>query len=131
LLILKYESYFDKVNNPSDGAYYIETITNQIAEKALNLFKDIERNGGFLKQLKEGTIQRKIKESALKEQLQFNNNEDILVGSNKHQNPNDTMKDALKLYPFVKINPRKTLIEPIFEKRLTEILEQNRLKNED
>jgi methylmalonyl-CoA mutase len=131
LLILKYESYFDKVNNPADGAYYIETLTHQLAEKALILFKDIEANGGFLKQLKENTIQRKIKESAEKEQKQFDDEEAVLIGTNKHANPNDSMKDALELYPFVKIKSRKTLIEPIIEKRLSETLEQKRLKNED
>ena len=130
LLILKNESYFDKVNNPSDGAYYIENLTNQLAEKALIVFKDIEANGGFLYQLKEGIIQRKIKESATKEQEQFNNGEAVLLGTNKHQNPKDKMKDDLELYPFVKTNQRKTLIEPIIEKRLAETLEQERLKTE-
>ena len=130
LLILKHESYFDKVNNPADGAYYIETITNQLAEKALELFKNIEANGGFLKQLKEGTIQRKIKESADKEQQQFNAGDIVLTGTNKHANPSDKMKDNLELYPFVKTNLRKTLIEPIIEKRLSEALEQERLKRE-
>ena len=130
LLILKHESYFDKVDNPADGAYYIETLTNQLAEKALTLFKDIEKNGGFLKQLKDGTIQRKIKESELKEQHQFDNGEDILLGTNKHPNPNDRMNHELEIYPFVKTNQRKTLIEPIIEKRLSEKLEQQRLKNE-
>ncbi|RKE92291.1 methylmalonyl-CoA mutase subunit beta [Ichthyenterobacterium magnum] len=130
LLVLKHESYFDKVDNPSDGAYYIEDLTQQLSEKALNLFKEIETNGGFLKQLKEGTIQRKIKESANKEQEQFNANEEILLGTNKHPNPNDKMKDSLELYPFVKTNSIKTLIEPIIEKRLAETLEQNRLKTE-
>ena len=130
LLILKHESYFDKVNNPADGSYYIETLTEQLAENALKLFKDIEANGGFLEQLKEGTIQRKIKESALQEQNQFNNNEEILLGSNKYPNPEDKMKDELELYPFMKINKRKTLIEPIIEYRLSEQLEQNRLKQE-
>ena len=43
LLILKHESYFDKVNNPSEGAYYIESLTKQLAEKALVLFKDAKR----------------------------------------------------------------------------------------
>jgi methylmalonyl-CoA mutase len=131
LLILKHESYFNKVNNPADGTYYIEEITNQLAEKSLELFKNIEANGGFLKQLKEGTIQRKIKESAHKEQQQFNNGEEVLLGSNKHPNPNDKMKHDLELYPFVKTNQRKTLIEPIIEKRLAEKLEQERLKKED
>lgn len=130
LLILKHESYFDKVNNPSDGAYYIESLTSQLAEKALTLFKDIEANSGFLKQLKEGTIQRKIKESATKEQQQFDTGETILLGTNKHPNLNDVMKNELELYPFVKTHQRKTLIEPIIEKRLAETLEQKRLKHE-
>ncbi|MBP0904360.1 methylmalonyl-CoA mutase subunit beta [Mariniflexile gromovii] len=130
LLILKHESYFDKVNNPSDGTYYIESLTQQLAEKSLTLFKDIESNGGFLVQLKEGTIQRKIKESAAKEQQQFNDTEIILLGTNKLPNPNDAMKNELEIYPFVKTHQRKTLIEPIIEKRLAETLEQKRLKNE-
>lgn len=131
LLVLKHESYFDKVDNPADGAYYIETITQQLAENALAIFKDIEANGGFLHQLKDNTIQRKIKESAQKEQQQFDSTEEILLGSNKHPNPQDRMKAELELYPFVKINKRKTLIEPIIEKRLAETLEQNRLKEEN
>jgi len=130
LLILKHESYFNKVSNPADGSYYIESLTQQMAEKALALFKSIEVNGGFLKQLKQGTIQRKIKESATKEQDLFNNKEEILVGTNKHPNLNDKMKHDLELYPFVKQKKRKTLIEPIIEKRLAEKLEQERLKNE-
>lgn len=130
LLILKNESYFDKVDNPSDGAYYIENLTSQFSEKALNLFKNIEEHGGFLAQLKEGIIQKKIKESAAKEQTQFDSGDLVLLGTNKHPNPKDKMKDDLELYPFVKHNPVKTLIEPIIEKRLAEKLEQERLKSE-
>jgi len=47
LLILKSESYFDKVENPADGSYYIESLSQQLAEKALDLFKQIENAGGF------------------------------------------------------------------------------------
>lgn len=130
LIILKRESYFDAVSNPADGTYYIEAITKQLSEKALLLFKDIEAQGGFLKQLKEGTIQRKIQESATKEQDQFKNQEKILLGTNKHPNPNDRMKEELELYPFVKIKPRKTLIAPIIKRRLSEEVEQERLKTE-
>ena len=130
LLVLKNESYFDKVNNPADGAYYIESLTEQLAEKALALFKDIEANGGFLSQLKEGTIQRKIKESADKEQADFDAEKLILLGTNKHPNPADKMKNDLEVSPFLKIEKRKTLIEPIIEKRLSENLEINRLKEE-
>ena len=130
LLVLKHESYFDKVNNPADGAYYIENLTQQLAEKALELFKDIEKNGGLITQLIEGTIQRKISESANKEQELFDNGKEILLGTNKYPNKNDSMKNDLELYPFVKQNPRKTLITPIIEKRLAEKLEQERLSQE-
>ncbi|CCG53892.1 Methylmalonyl-CoA mutase small subunit [Flavobacterium indicum GPTSA100-9 = DSM 17447] len=130
LLVLKHESYFDKVNNPADGAYYIETLTQQLAEKALDLFKDIEANGGFITQLIEGTIQRKISESAVKEQELFDSGKEVLLGTNKYPNKNDQMKNDLELYPFVKQNARKTLITPIIEKRLAEKLEQERLNNE-
>ena len=130
LLILKNESYFDKVNNPSDGSYYIESLTQQLADKALVLFKDIEANGGFLKQLNEGIIKRKIQESADKEQDLFDSGKEILLGTNKHANKDDRMKHDLELYPFVKIKPRKTLITPIIEKRLAEKIEQERLEKE-
>ncbi|SEQ74639.1 heterodimeric methylmalonyl-CoA mutase small subunit [Hyunsoonleella jejuensis] len=130
LLVLKHESYFGAVDNPSDGAYYIEALTQQMADKALALFKDIEATGGFLKQLKDGTIQRKIKESATKEQEQFNAASEVILGSNKHPNTTDKMKDNLEIYPFLKTKKRKTLIEPIIEKRVTETLEQKRLKTE-
>ena len=131
LLILKEESYFDKVNNPADGTYYIENLTNQLAEKGLELFKDIEKNGGLISQLIDGTIQRKIGESAEKEQALFNEGKEVLLGTNKYPNAQDQMKNDLELYPFVKQNPRKTLITPIIEKRLAETLEQERLASEE
>jgi len=131
LLILKNESYFDKVNNPTDGSYYIESLTEQLAEKALLLFKDIEANGGFIKQLIEGTIQKKIQESAIKEQELFNDGREVLVGTNKYPNKSDKMKYDLELYPFVKQKPRKTLIIPIIEKRIAEKMEQERLSQEE
>ena len=131
LLILKNESYLDKVNNPADGSYYIETLTQQLSEKALDLFKDIEKNGGLISQLKAGTIQRKINESAQKEQELFDTGKEVLLGTNKYPNQSDFMKHDLELYPFVKQNGRKTSISPVIEKRLAEKIEQERLKFEE
>ena len=131
LLILKEESYFDKVNNPADGTYYIESLTEQLAEKALVLFKDIEAKGGLISQLIDGNIQKKIQESAQKEQELFDSGKEVLLGTNKHPNKNDKMKHDLELFPFVKYNPRKTVIVPIIEKRLAEKIEQERLKLEE
>lgn len=130
LLVLKHESYFDKVNNPADGAYYIENITQQMAEKALLLFKEIEAAGGFITQLIEGAIQKKITESAIKEQELFESGKEVLLGTNKYPNKDDRMSHDLELFPFVKTKPRKTLITPIIEKRLAEKIEKERLDNE-
>lgn len=130
LIILKKESYFDAVANPADGAYYIEALTQELAAKALSLFKEIEASGGFLKQLREGTIQRKIKESAQKEQEAFDQGAIQHLGTNIHPNPKDRMKNNLELYPFIKQKPRKTIIEPIIARRLAEKLEQERLQSE-
>lgn len=130
LLILKHESYFDKVDNPADGSYYIESLTQQLAEKSLALFQELEANGGFIQQLKDGAITRKIQESAAKEQALFDEGKTVLLGTNKHPNKADRMKHDLELFPFVKIKGRKTLITPIIEKRLAEKIEQERLQTE-
>ena len=131
LLILKHESYFEKVSNPAEGSYYIENLTHELAAKALEIFKNIEKGGGFVTQLVDGVIQKKIAESAGKEQEEFDKGELVLIGSNKFPNPEDRMKEELELYPFLKHKPRKTLIAPILEKRLTEKYEIERLKQEN
>ena len=130
LLILQQESYLKEAQNFADGAYYIDAITNQLAEEALSIFKQIENAGGFLKQLKEGVIQKKIAENEKKEQEKFNNKEIVLLGTNFQQNENDSMKNNLELYPFVKQRNIKTLLTPIIRKRISENLENERLKNE-
>ena len=130
LIILKHESHLDKVNNPADGTYYIEKLTQQLSEKALVLFKDIEKGGGFLKQLKAHSIQKKVKESAARELALFNAGQEVLVGANAYQTDLDLAKENLEKNPFVISNPRKTLIEPIIEKRLAAEQEQQRMKNE-
>lgn len=131
LHILRHEAYFDRVNNPTQGSYYIDSLTTELAEKALDLFKDIEANGGFMKQLKEGTIQRKIKESAEKEQKKFDTNEIKILGANLFPDSEEKMKEDLERSPFIKFEERKSLIEPIIEKRLSENLEKKRLQNEN
>lgn len=130
LLILQQESYLKEAQNFADGAYYIESITHQLAEKALHIFKQIEQGGGFVKQLKEGIIQKKISESATKEEAKFNAQEIVLLGTNLQLNPIDKMKNDLELYPFVKQRNVKTLISPIVRKRLSESIEKKRLEDE-
>ncbi|CAM1373318.1 Methylmalonyl-CoA mutase [Tenacibaculum litopenaei] len=130
LLILKEECEMETPHTIANGVYYIEALTQQLVQKALEIFKQIEKGGGLLKQLKEGTIQRKINESAQREQADFDRGELVLLGTNKIQNDNDRMKGELQKSPFLKERKEKTLLQPILPKRLAEKLEQKRLENE-
>ncbi|MEA1785066.1 methylmalonyl-CoA mutase subunit beta [Arenibacter sp. GZD96] len=130
LLVLKHESYLSAVAHPADGSYYVESVTQQLAEKSLALFKSIEQGGGFLAQLKAHTIQKKIKENAAKEQQRFAEGKEVLVGTNAYALPDEKMKVELQRYPFVKTNRIKTFLEPIIIRRLAEVLEQKRLDHE-
>lgn len=130
LLILKNESYFDKVSNPTDGSYYIENLTQQLSENALELFKKIEKNEGFIDQLFKGQLQKMIKTSAEIEVSKLENQDFVMVGTNKYENKEDKMTHELELYPFLKKKSRKTLLEPIMETRIASKIEQERLAQE-
>jgi methylmalonyl-CoA mutase len=82
-LILKEEAYFDKVADPSAGSYYIENLTNLIAENAWKLFLEIEDQGGFLSCLKTGLIQKKLSESASRRKSDIASGKEILLGTNR------------------------------------------------
>lgn len=78
-LILKEEAYFDKVADPAAGSYYIENLTNMIAENSWKLFIETEDHGGFLSALKSGLIQNKISESAAKREKEIENETRIQI----------------------------------------------------
>ncbi|MGB5403048.1 methylmalonyl-CoA mutase subunit beta [Robiginitalea sp.] len=130
LLLLRHESYFSSVSNPADGSYYIESLTDQLGQKALELFKTIEKGGGFLSQLQAHTIQKKIIESAEKEQKAFDKGGRILVGTNKYPNTEDRMQEILEKNPFRTMRKVQTRIAPILAKRLSESNERKRLEDE-
>lgn len=58
--LLKEEAFFDKVNNPADGSYFIEYLTTEIANKAWILFKEIESKGGFINCVDNGFIKSEL-----------------------------------------------------------------------
>ncbi len=127
LIILKKEANFTKALNSSEGNYYLESISRQLADKSLELFKLIEKSGGFLSQLHKGKIQEKIAENAQKEQDAFDKGELVLVGTNKYINK-DEKPEEINFYPFLKKRNGQTLIRPIIAKRLAEEVEEKRLK---
>ena len=130
LLIIKHETYIDKVKNAADGSYYINSLTNTIAEESLRIFKDIENNGGFISALEKNIIQKRIDKSHRIEQELFNNNKEKLLGINIFTDIDQKIKSEINKPIFTKSNTRKTKIKPISEIRLAEEIELSRIKNE-
>ena len=126
LIILQKEAGFNQALESTKGDYFLEEMTYKLAEKALDIFKQIEKSGGFLAQLYKGKIQQKIAETAQKEQSDFDEGKIVLVGTNKYINKNEEVKD-IEIYPFLKKRSGQTLIRPIVPKRLAEKLESQRL----
>lgn len=98
-LILQEEAYLDKVADPGAGSYYIETLTEKIAEKSWKLFQEIEAKGGFHKCLKEGFIQDQVKTSREEKVSAYKEKKKVLVGVNKYQ-PDVILNSKFKIQNF-------------------------------
>lgn len=117
-LLIQKEANFDKFLDPISGSYFVENVSENMIKNALDLFKKIEADGGFLKSLYAGSIQKMIQKSADKEQAAFDEGKIILIGVNKFRNP----KDKIQAKEMQKTNTR-TVISPIFTKRLAKKVE--------
>lgn len=89
-LLLKEESHFDKITDPSSGSYYIETLTSALAEQAWKLFLETEETG-FYEALKAGRVQDAINASANARFNAMANRREILLGTNQYPNFNEAM----------------------------------------
>ncbi len=85
-LLLKEESYLDKIVDPAAGSYYIETLTDSIAEQAWKLFLEVMEMGGFVAAFKKGFVQEKIKKTANQRDIAIANRREILIGTNQYPN---------------------------------------------
>ncbi|MCD7970740.1 MAG: acyl-CoA mutase large subunit family protein [Alistipes sp.] len=88
-LLLKNESHFDSVVDPSGGSYYIEKLTQSIAEQAWALFREVEDKGGYIEAFKAGFIQDKIEEAANNKDKNIATRRQILLGTNQYPNFNE------------------------------------------
>ncbi|WP_100616166.1 methylmalonyl-CoA mutase family protein [Confluentibacter citreus] len=93
--ILKEESYFGKVANPVDGSYYIEEVSTKIAEKALELFKVIEAQGGFYKAFESELIQQQIAQIRQEKIKLISQRRLPMVGVNKYPNLMETVSSKV------------------------------------
>jgi Methylmalonyl-CoA mutase, N-terminal domain/subunit len=84
--ILKEEAHFDKVVDPAAGSYYIENLTDSIANAAWELFKQVEAKGGYIAAFKENFIQSLIKETSANRDKRIATRRDTILGTNQYPN---------------------------------------------
>jgi methylmalonyl-CoA mutase len=94
-LLLKHESHFDNVTDPSGGSYYIETLTQNIAEQAWALFKQVEDKGGYIAAFGEGFVRETIEGAAAAKDKEVATRRIVLLGTNQYPNFNETADDAV------------------------------------
>jgi methylmalonyl-CoA mutase len=93
-LLIKEESHFDRIVDPSAGSYYIEHLTDALAQEAWKIFLKVEDEGGFLAAVKAGTVQDDINATNVKRHGDAAKRKEFLLGTN--QFPNFTEKSEGK-----------------------------------
>ena len=94
-IILKEEVYLDKVVDPSAGSYYIENLTQLIAEAAWKVFLEVEEKGGMIEAVKSGFVQDLVEKSAGQRLDDIANRRIIQLGTNQHPNPAEQMLEQI------------------------------------
>ena len=81
--ILAYETGIPNVIDPLGGSYYVETLTTELEREAEMLFEQIAEIGGVVRGLETGWLQRKINESAARQQWEIEQHRRVIVGVNE------------------------------------------------
>ncbi|MFI5141112.1 MAG: methylmalonyl-CoA mutase [Bacteroidia bacterium] len=94
-IYLQQETNICKVVDPWGGSYYVEYLTQQIAEKAWALIEEVESLGGMTKAIESGIPKMRIEEAAARKQARIDSSKDIIVGVNQYQTSEKTVIDIL------------------------------------
>ncbi|MDB4178437.1 methylmalonyl-CoA mutase [Flavobacteriaceae bacterium] len=93
-LYLQKETNITKTVDPWAGSYYVEKLTQEIAEKAWSHIEEVEALGGMTKAIKSGVPKLRIEEAAARKQARIDSGQDIIVGVNQFKLENE---DALHI----------------------------------
>lgn len=88
-IILKEESHLDHVIDPAGGSFFVETLTNEIANSTWKLLQLIEEKGGMLEAIKSGFIKEDIEKVVQLRKKDFAKRKSVLVGTNMYANPKE------------------------------------------
>ena len=96
-LYLQHETQIIKAVDPLGGSHYVEQLTHDLAEEAWKLLQEIEALGGMTKALEAGLPKQRIEEAAAIKQARIDSNQEILIGVNAYQPPEETPLETLEI----------------------------------
>ncbi|MDW0111318.1 methylmalonyl-CoA mutase [Sporosarcina aquimarina] len=96
-LFLQEETMMTKTIDPWGGSYYVESLTNDLVEKAWELIEEIEELGGMAKAIETGLPKMKIEEAAAKRQAKIDSKSETIVGVNKYRLDQEEPIDILDI----------------------------------
>ena len=96
-LFIQEETDICRFVDPYGGAYYVEKLTHELAEKAWNLILEIESLGGMATAIEAGIPKLKIEEAAARKQARIDSGADKIIGVNCFQVEDDTNIDILEV----------------------------------
>jgi methylmalonyl-CoA mutase len=105
-ILLKEESNIDKIADPAGGAYYIENLTASVAEQAWKIFMEVQERGGFLAALRDGYIQKQVRDMANRRDLNIALRRENLLGINQFPNFGEVIIQELPSTVFEPVDSR-------------------------
>lgn len=132
-IILKEESYFDKVVDPGAGSYYIESLTQSLVDNAWQLFLRIDESGGYSKNFVKGFIREEVMKTVTRRTELISSGKEVLVGTNRYPSFQEAIREQVDpeiAFRKVKENPGR-IAEPHLPARAGEEFEKLRLAVEE
>jgi methylmalonyl-CoA mutase len=94
-IYLQEETGICKVVDPWAGSYYVESLTNELMEKAWRLIQEVESLGGMTKAIETGLPKMRIEEAAARRQAKIDSGREVIVGVNKYRLDHEEPLDVL------------------------------------
>jgi len=96
-LVIAEETGVTNVVDPLGGSYYLESLTNSVANEARKLIAEVEDMGGMTKAVIAGMPKSRIEEAAARKQARIDRGEEVIVGVNKYKSETGEKVDLLKI----------------------------------
>ena len=96
-IYIQQETNITKEVDPWAGSYYVETLTNEIAEKAWALIEEVEKLGGMAAAIETGIPKMRIEEASARTQARIDSGSQIIVGVNQFRLEKEAPIDILEV----------------------------------